>query len=150
MLIDRLENWERYFYKDERFAAAFHYLLTTLENKISDGCHQIDGDKLFASVSTYSTVNQNEKKLEAHLKYIDVQYMVKGTEAVYWRNAQELAPGTPYSAAEDIIFFDEAADCRLRLSEGIFVVFFPEDAHKPGCIWEKEETVRKIVLKIRV
>ena len=150
MIIDRLDKWERYFRNSRRFSAAFNYLLNTIKNKVNDGCYKIEGNDLFANIDSYQTVNEHEKRFEAHRKYIDVQYIVKGTEAIYWLNVQDLTSETDYSYKDDIIFFNEADDCRLKLSEGFFVVFFPEDAHKPGCIWQKVENVQKIVLKIKI
>ncbi|MDD2630188.1 MAG: YhcH/YjgK/YiaL family protein [Limnochordia bacterium] len=38
----------------------------------------------------------------------------------------------------------------LRMPKGAVAVFFPRDAHRPGCMWDETETVRKTVVKIKV
>jgi len=45
---------------------------------------------------------------------------------------------------------DEKEGTALHLSQGSVAVFFPEDAHKPGCIWGKAQEVKKAVVKVKV
>lgn len=41
---------------------------------------------------------------------------------------------TPYSDENDVIFY-HSAECisPLILTPGMFAVFYPSDAHRPGC-----------------
>ena len=38
----------------------------------------------------------------------------------------------------------------LPMTDGCYAVFFPEDVHRPCCMMDTPEDVKKIVLKVRV
>ena len=51
---------------------------------MEDGRHPIDGEAIFALVSTYETEPEGARSFEAHRKYIDVQYLLSGREIIHW------------------------------------------------------------------
>lgn len=65
---------------------------TTDFSKYSDGKHIIDEDLMHVIVSTYTTENGTEKLFEAHRKYIDIQFMIRGRESIYWSPLENLSP----------------------------------------------------------
>jgi biofilm protein TabA len=115
-----------------------------------EGRHTLDGDDLFALVQRYHTGPATEKRFEAHREYIDIQYVVSGQERVLYVPVEGLQVDTPYRAGEDIeLYADPAASSSLLLRPGEFAIFFPEDAHKPGCMAGSRAEVTKVVVKVR-
>jgi len=120
----------------------------------ADGRYELEGEELYASLSTYLTGEPAGKPFEAHRRYIDIQAVLSGREALYWAPLAGLRPRGGYSEAEDITLHEDPMDggAGLSLEPGAFVVLFPQDAHKPGCCTARGgiQQVRKLVLKVRV
>ena len=150
MILDILENRGRYTGVSPEIERALEYLASTDFSALENGKHPIEGDELFALVSTYETEPESVRSFEAHRRYIDIQYILSGREIIYWAALQELVPKDEYSVEKDILFLSGTERARLQLSPGSFAVFYPQDAHKPNCTWEKPQQVRKVVVKVRI
>ena len=125
--------------------------LRAFDAAMADGRHDIDGDDVFALVSTYPTGPATEKRFETHRVYLDLQYVAAGTERILHAPAEGLAVETPYDEAKDIAFYAEPkASSSLLLRPGDLAVFHPADAHKPGCMAGGRDEVRKVVVKVRL
>ncbi len=149
MIFDSLENAEIYYGLGEKFQKAFEFLKTTdLENLPLEKI-RIDGDDIFAIPQKYSTKEESEGKWEAHRKYIDIQYLVSGSENIGFVLVDYLEELEPYDDEKDVEFFSGEGDY-VQVHDGEFAVFFPDDAHKPGLKIESTEEVFKIVFKIKV
>jgi biofilm protein TabA len=59
-------------------------------------------------------------------------------------------PKTDYDPKKDSQFYHDSDEFPLRLNEGQFTILWPQDGHKPSCLWDKTCRVRKIVAKIRL
>jgi hypothetical protein len=71
-------------------------------------------------------------KLETHRLFIDVQFTVTGTDHIGWKPAVECTgEANGYNSEKDVAFFTERPETWLTAPQGIFAVFFPEDAHAP-------------------
>jgi hypothetical protein len=65
-------------------------------SKVEPGRIEIDGNAIFALIQEYQTVPSEEKKPEAHRKYIDVQYVFQGSEIIgYGLESPLLRTGRP-------------------------------------------------------
>ncbi len=53
---------------------ALAFLRTQDFRNMPEGRHEIDGDKIFALLSRYTTRPQTECTPEAHRKFVDIQY----------------------------------------------------------------------------
>ncbi|GAA4299051.1 YhcH/YjgK/YiaL family protein [Nibribacter koreensis] len=148
MVLDQLQHADRYTSLHPLFEQAFQFLRTTNLLQLSTGKHDLSGDQLFALVSEDKGVPQEQAKLEAHLKYIDIQYVVTGTDRMGWKNLSECsAPSEPYVDDKDIAFYPDRTNTWLDVPAGSFTIFFPSDAHAPMAT---TEVVKKVVLKIAV
>jgi len=130
---------------------AFAWLNNVNLQSIAPGKYEIDGDKVYASVAEYVPKELKDTRFEAHRKYIDIQYVVKGVETI---GVAPLSKGmviTSFDAERDIGFFEiPEADCKYYTVEpGKIFIFFPKDAHRPG-IRSNDGEVRKLVVKIRL
>lgn len=149
MIADTIELSERYDMLGARFAAAFAFLRSGESADLPVGRHDVMGDEVFALVQEYQTAPAAEKRWEAHRKYADIQYIVSGEEAIGWALTESLDLREDLFEDKDIAFYAEAADhAGVRLEAGMFTVFFPSDAHKPGCSIGLPSRVRKIVMKV--
>ncbi|NWG27553.1 MAG: YhcH/YjgK/YiaL family protein [Ignavibacteriaceae bacterium] len=148
MIIDKIENAHLYKKIGERISKSFDYIKTTDLKNLPTGKYLIDGERIFALVSEYKTKPESEGKLEAHRKYIDVQYLIEGEELMGYAplNGQEILD--PYKEENDIIFFTGDKSF-TKVTAGMFAIFFPEDVHMPGINTGKISDVKKLVIKVR-
>ena len=108
-------------------------------------------DGVRASVQHYRTSPAETLQFETHEQYFDVQYLVCGTEKLGCRSRDGLTETAPYDPANDITFYQEPAlGGEVLLNSGEFVIFAPEDAHKPRCAAGEPMDVIKIVVKVPV
>ena len=149
MIIDTLENIGRYESLHPSFKAAFEFLKRPDIGGVAIGRTELDGKALFALVQEYETKPIHEGKLEAHKKYIDIQFVVQGEEFVGYAPLGSQPVAKAFDPEKDIGFYDGEAWFTL-LRKGMFAIFFPQDAHLPGRHTDKPKSVKKIVLKVAV
>jgi YhcH/YjgK/YiaL family protein len=151
MIFDRIENHMNYRGISKGIDTAFDFLLNTNLEALEPGKYLIEGEDVFAVCMEYETKNLNLSKNEAHKKYIDVQYIVSGTEMMNVSAIKDLLKTEEYDEAKDVIFYEHRADCSFAAGSGCFAVFFPEDAHMPGIFTKSgPENVKKVVVKVHV
>jgi len=147
MIIDLLSNAARYEPLHPRFKAAFDFLRDTDVQALAHGRTEIDGDALFALTQVYETQPVQGGKLEAHQRYIDIQFIVIGEEHIGYAPLAGQPPAEPFNSEKDIGFYHGDASF-TRLTAGMFAIFFPCDAHLPGRHLATPAHVKKIVLKV--
>lgn len=145
MILDSLNNSELYNSLHPLFFRAFEYLKSTDFESMSTGKHEIDGNKLFALVSTHESYNSNDK-LEAHRLYIDIQYLHKGCDEIGWRRKLTCKePIGNFDESKDVILYSDKPEVLLKVEAGNFVIFYPDDAHAP--LMGKDKLI-KVVIKV--
>ena len=150
MILTTLADSAPYEALGPRIAAGLRWL-RSMDPAIPDGRHPIDGDDVFALVQTYDTVPGTEKRLETHVRHVDLQLVADGHERILHAPAAALTVETPYNDATDIAFYaDPPFASSLLMRPGDLAIFFPDDAHKPGCMAGARHTVRKVVVKVRI
>ena len=149
MILDLLANSTAYEKLHAGFSSAFYFLRKTDLATISAGRYAIDGERIYAIVQEYDTKPLADGFLEAHNRYIDIQYLVAGEECIGYAPLTSQAVHTPYDTDKDIAFFAGAAD-PIRLPQGHFAIFFPHDAHMPCRTTGAATHVRKVVIKVAV
>ncbi len=126
------------------FKAAFAFLKEALAQPKEVGRYEL-GDGVFALVQSYDTKAEENCKIEAHKKYIDIQCVLKGKELF---GVADLSTQTMYEdkfAEKDVAFYTGDVDL-LTLTDGDFVIVFPEDAHRPQ--QGDGSHVEKVVVKV--
>lgn len=148
MILDKLANASRYTCLHPLFAEAFRFLQEADLQHLPTGKHSLKGDALFAILSEATGITAQEAKLEVHRRYIDIQYIVAGTDHMGWKDlAQCAAPSDAYNEARDAAFFPDKPVNWFDVPAGSFTIFYPDDAHAAMLT---EEKVRKVVLKVAV
>jgi YhcH/YjgK/YiaL family protein len=148
MIIDKIENSFLYKNISERISKSFEYIKTTDLKSLPAGKYPIDGENIFALVSEYKTKAEQEGKLEAHKKYIDVQYVISGEELMGYSPLGNQQILEPYKEENDIVFY-KGDKSFTKVSAGMFAIFFSEDVHMPGIASDKSSSVKKLVIKVR-
>jgi YhcH/YjgK/YiaL family protein len=129
----------------------FEYLARTDLAALPLGRTDIDGDNVFVMMSEGETRPPEQVRFEAHRRYIDIQLVVRGQEAIGVAPVAGLVTAEPYDAAKDIEFFATPREsATLALRAGDFAVFAPGDAHRPSLHLDGPHVSRKAVVKVSV
>lgn len=147
MIIDRIDNYKRYEGLGLKISLVLDHIRKTDFISKETGRYDIDGDEIFVVVSNYHTRDRAVCRLEAHRKYIDVQYMAEGSELIGYAHLTGQKIALEYDAENDIEFFEGDASF-IKLDQGMFAIFHPQDLHMPGT--GEGNPVRKIVVKVKV
>ncbi|BAV05275.1 YhcH/YjgK/YiaL family protein [Filimonas lacunae] len=150
MILDSLSNAQRYYCLGPKFVKAFQYLEQTDFSTLAKGKYEIDGTDIFAIVNEYDTIDVTGEQMEAHKKYIDIQYMVTGEELIGHDFLQQQTPSKAYDEEKDFMLFGEKPSFFTRLAQNHFAVFFPTDLHMPNLRVAEAIPVKKIVMKVSV
>lgn len=87
--------------------------------------------------------------LEAHREFLDVQYIVKGSEVVGWAPVDTLTLDGEFNTTKDNGMY--SGNCEfMNIAEGYCYVMFPEDAHMPASHLENPTEYQKLVIKLKV
>lgn len=150
MVIDKLNNHSQYERLHGGLAGAFAFIRGYMERPLADGRYVLDGDRAYALVQSYDTESAQMRRWESHRRYIDVQFVADGAEAMGWAPAGTLAPKGEYLPEKDFMGYEDGPYTALRCPVGTFVIFWPEDAHKPCCVLDTVCSVKKIVVKLAI
>jgi YhcH/YjgK/YiaL family protein len=150
MVYDTLTNLVSYRSLGPRIAQGLDFI-ANFSRDTQDGRYDIDGENVYALVQSYDTVAPAEKKFEAHRAYLDIQFVADGHEVIHHAPLANLAPATDYDAQKDFqLYSDPKASTPVNMSPGNFVIFFPCDGHKPGCVNGGPSQMKKVVVKVKV
>lgn len=144
----------------EQFALVTDYLIT-LHKKYSKSDsfylevgehHKLQlNDDIFAIEQVYETKEASACIFEAHKEYIDVHYILDGTEKIAVANTESLSIDKEYDSQDDYVLFKQPfQSSSLILESGDIAIFFPNDAHMTSIVTTNESIVIKSVVKIPI
>lgn len=146
MIIDSLENLEKYVELNPLFPKVVKYLA---ENNLADkaeGKEMIEGNDLFVNFSLANGKTKEQARLESHDLMIDIQIPLSCPETMGYTPRKDLTE-MPYNAEKDITFYEGAAQQYVTVYPGMFAIFLPQDGHAP-CI-SNEQTIKKVIFKVK-
>ena len=144
--IHHLQSW-----LPEELRQAIEYIKANVTETTEKGKHEIDGSRLFYLISEDMTEPFEKRRAEYHARYLDIQIVLKGQEGMTFSVLPAGKPDTDWLADKDIEFLAEGEQEKtLILNEGDFVVFYPQEVHKPLCAVGAPAPVRKAVVKLLV
>jgi YhcH/YjgK/YiaL family protein len=147
MILDSLENAERYYHLNPGFEKAFEFLKKS-DVRALEGRIDIDGDRVYAMVIKAEGMGHPGAQLETHKRYIDIQFGVGGINEFGWKPAQECVTVTkPFDDADDYGFYGEEPDVWIPVRPGQFAIFFPWDGHTPK---GGKGSLHKVLIKVAV
>ena len=86
---------------------------------------------------------------EAHRKYLDIQYIVKGKEVMGWADLADCQLVGEFNETKDVGKYSGNFEY-MTINEGVCYVAFPEDAHMPGRHLDVPNDFVKVVVKLKV
>jgi len=104
-----------------------------------------DGNRFFLAVGSTKAPDV----AEAHRKYLDIQYIVKGQEVVGWADLADCELVGEFNETKDVGKYSGNFEY-MTINEGICYVAFPEDAHMPGRHLDVPNDFVKVVVKLKV
>jgi len=151
MILDRIDNTCLYIGLNPGFDKAFEVLRDKFLAKKEDGKYAVDDEKIYYTIQRYTTKPLNEGNLEAHRKYIDIQFLLAGVELLGYAPLKGLTTAEEYNLQKDIAFFNTPKEItKVKLEPGLFCILFPDDAHLPCRQLAGPTEVRKVVIKIQI
>lgn len=153
MLTGNVHHLDLVPYLPKKLREAIEYLNNNINDNTPVGTYEVDGKNVFIMISECKTRLQSEAYPEFHHQYLDIQIILNGPEGMAFSN---LPPHTKVVedklTTNDIAFIETPADEKLLiLQSGDFIVFYPNEVHKPLCaIDDKITDVRKAVIKVAV
>lgn len=147
MVVDTLENLEKYASLNPLFAQAIAFLKSHDLQAMEIGKTELKGKDLFVNVTQAKPKAKEEAKLETHKEFIDIQIPLSGTEIIGYTAAKNCVPvDAPYNAEDDIAFYEGLAETYITVKPGMFAIFFPQDGHAPAIT---PNGVKKIIIKVK-
>jgi YhcH/YjgK/YiaL family protein len=132
MILDQLSGAARYASLHPGFRAGFAFLARPDLVDLETGKYELDGEAVFALINRDPGRGRAGARLEAHRKYIDIQFLVAGSEEIGWRPTPQCRQAVePYSDERDVAFFADEPLAWINLPVGGFMIYYPEDAHAP-------------------
>ncbi len=150
MIVDRFENWERYF-QGEIGMKVLSFICGLNENSADTEMEPVLGDEIKARVMTYHTKDISEVVFEAHKKYIDIQFTLSGEEGIGWVPEVMARIKTEYNPESDAGFYTVSSEGLNVIWNvpGQFMVLFPGEVHGAGVrVGNVVKAVKKCVVKI--
>lgn len=150
MVYDKIDNIEIYKGLSEDIYEGLKFLKQATPD-LAKGVHEINPN-VKAIVSEYETKPMNENGFESHKKFIDIQYLLKGTEKVYYLPLEYLKETQTYKDETDAAFYEEKAvkPQETIIGNGFFSIYYPQDGHKPGLSMAEPDVVKKVVVKVKI
>ena len=152
MILDTISNAKQYKGIHPGIDRILKAVQTYTAENYPSGRMELDGDDLFMIFSQYETHPKEGAVTEAHEQYVDVMYMVEGSENIYVKPVQQLQNITKeYDPEIEALLAGTDDDATVvRLEKGSFIVLFPQDAHAPACDADGKKYVKKIIGKVRI
>lgn len=146
MILSSMKDWRTIEVLHPLFAPLFDYLCSHDLTTAPVGRIELDGDRLFLTVTDATMVAREEQLLEVHRNYIDVHVPLSGVETIGWRALCDLKQEKQaYDAQRDYAFYSDCPKTYVEVGVGEFLVAYPSDAHAPliGC-----GPLRKVIAKV--
>lgn len=139
------ENEYNFISKNEKLKTALDY--------IKQGNYpSIENEKLFLNDDIFlflkkANTKEYTNRYEAHKNYLDIFYLIKGTEDVYVSKTIDMNVSEEYNPEKDIMFGQVNYYQKITMHEGDYIIVFPEDAHAP--IKGNGDPIEQLVIKVK-
>lgn len=145
MILDSLEQFNRYAGLNPLFPRVAEFLASTDMASLKPGRHDILGDDLYVNIAEAKPKTQAEALIETHDCMIDIQVPITDAEQQGW-TPREALPHSTYNPDTDMTLYEGQAQTYFELRPGQFTIFFPSDGHAPAIT---ATTLRKAIFKVK-
>jgi biofilm protein TabA len=147
--VNALEFYKQYNASKAVWDKVFAFMKNQDLKNLAPGNYPIDDKNAYASITNNPSKTFEDAKWESHQKYIDLQYVIKGEEKIGVAPVSTATVIKPYNPAKDAANY--TADGTYYIAKpSQFFLFFPPDAHRPNIKVDGYDTVKKLVIKIKV
>lgn len=151
MIFDHISHLDKYQCLHPDMNKIIEFINTHPLTAMPAGRYEIEGTDSFLIIQQYETKSDEEIKWESHNKYIDLQYILYGSEKMGHSPSSRLKLFSAYDQDKDLILYEEPDFfTSFEVYTGFFAVFFPTDAHKPSCRIGNAVEVKKALIKLPV
>ena len=149
MIVANIKDAKRYFGINPNFEKAFEYL-KTLNKDSQKGPFEFEGFRgNVVEIENLGEASEGKEiVLEAHRDYLDIHYVIDGSESIGYADIDTLEATTDYNKEDDYQLL-KGDMYNVYLKKGDFCIVFPEDAHAPA-LRAYNDNVKKAIVKIRI
>lgn len=147
MVIGNLKDADSYKGLGASISRALDFLKKTDFSRTKASKIEIDGQNIYAMVQLYESRLPQNGVWETHKKYIDIHYIVDGSELIGYNDILNMEKTTEYDDNGDYILYKGKGDF-FKLNSGYFAIFMPQDVHMPCIAQESPEQIKKVVIKV--
>ncbi len=150
MIFDSIKNRKLYEGMHSGIKLGFDFIEKVINEGAEVGKYEIDGKNVYAMVQEY-VGKENHEKFEAHKNYADIQFVLSGREIMESTKTEFCSPMNEYNPEKDVQHFTcNGLKTVIEAGENDFAIFFPDDVHKPGIRYAEGESIRKVVVKVKL
>lgn len=149
MIFGNIDNLEEYSFLDSEIQKCFAYAKENDLLAYEKGGHEIEGDDLFVNIVEYETTDAENRFWEAHRQYLDLHFMLRGTEQIDLGFIAEMEQ-KEFVPKDDFLPLEGQPNSHVILKEGDFLICYPNDAHRTAVKVEEPQTIKKAIFKIRI
>ncbi|MCQ6281540.1 YhcH/YjgK/YiaL family protein [Bacillus sp. EB600] len=150
MITDHISNYDLYKGINEKVDQAIAYIKSTNFENLVKNTYKVDREELFFNLLEYETKDAENRFWESHKKYIDLHYILEGTEFIGYEQFERMNIKEEYNTADDYYLLEGSLHSKVRLQKGDFMICFPNDVHMTVIKVDEPEKVRKIVFKVKI
>ncbi len=131
---------------------AIDHLKKTDFAKLPAGNYDLQDKDIYVQVIDLNTKPFAETRAEVHRRYIDVQFLYRGSEKIgFAAETGNNAVAEDLLEQRDLLFYSGMEnESTLTMTPGSFAIFFPSDVHRPACAFDQPIPIRKVVVKVRL
>lgn len=150
MIYGEIKELNRYLGIHKNLDTAINAILNGALDTRKKGRNIVSGDEVFFSYpGDMVSKKKEEAKLEGHKVYTDIHILFDGAENIGYVPRSEVTEAS-YNEKFDFIEYTGEVDTIVTLKPGMFVLFFPEEPHKPLIVVDEPKLVDKIIFKIKM
>lgn len=140
--LKNLEELKKYFILSEDLLA----FVTSMTVQTADGRYEFANDCYVNVIRTDTKTESGD--MEAHERYVDVQYVLEGEERILLADRDALTVTVSFNLEKDVTFYSFHPTDEAISHAGEGVVIYPNDAHLPERAVTHPKTIKKAVIKI--
>ena len=148
MITDSLSNCALYENVHKDLCKVFQVLQKNAMGEVTEKTVLDEGNVWINAPATVS-IPEGHRVFEAHRDFIDVHYILSGSETFGYSNVDRLTTTREYDKEADYELLDGDKSL-LVLKAGDFCIAFPQDAHIPFVQKHGTEKLVRVVAKVRV
>lgn len=149
MIFENIKNLEEYSFLEDKIKECFTYAKENDLMSFDTGRHDIKGDELFVNIVEYETTKPENRFWEAHKDYLDLHLLLDGKEQIDLNFLKNMTLGE-YIKEEDYQKIEGYKNSSVTLSQGDFLICYPNDGHMSAIAVDKPQKIKKAIFKIKI